>query len=124
MRSGEWGIVEGGRAATRVMVFLSDDDRHAHHGLHEELLRRAHEAGIAGATVWRGIEGFGPSGRVRSTRLPDSTSGLPVVVELIDGSEAVSRFLATVRELAPGSLVTTEQITVYQHAPPARPATS
>lgn len=101
-------------AATRIMIFLSEDDRHHHHGLHETLMTKARETGILGATVWRGIEGFGPGGHIRTSRFPDANTGLPLVVELIDSSDRLNDFLSTVHELAPGSLVTTEQIRVIR----------
>lgn len=96
--------------ATRVMVFLSEDDRVAHHRLHEALLDRAREDGLAGATLWRGIEGFGASGRLRTARFPDAATGLPLALELIDAPERIEAFLSVVRELAPGCLVTREQV--------------
>jgi uncharacterized protein len=96
--------------ATRVMVFLSEDDRIAHHGLHEALLNRAREDGMAGATVWRGIEGFGASGHLRTARFPDAATGLPLALELIDVPERIEAFLSVVHELAPGSFVTREEI--------------
>jgi hypothetical protein len=96
--------------AVRITVFLSEDDRYHHHGLHEVLLNRALEIGIVGASVWRGIEGFGPSGRVRTARFPDANTGLPLVVEVIDTDEHVDEFLRAVSELAPGSLVTRETV--------------
>ena len=96
--------------ATRVMIFLSEDDRVAHHGLHEALLNRAREDGLAGATAWRGIEGFGASGRFRTARFPDAATGLPLALELIDAPERIEAFLPVVRELAPGCFVTREQV--------------
>jgi uncharacterized protein len=96
--------------ATRVMVFFSEDDRVAHHGLHEALLTRAREDGMAGATVWRGIEGFGASGHFRTARFPDAATGLPLALELIDVPERIDAFLSVVREVAPRSFVTREQV--------------
>jgi hypothetical protein len=96
--------------ATRIMIFLSEDDRLGHHGLHETIVNRAREDGMAGATVWRGLEGFGSSGRVRTARFPDAATGLPLAVELLDAPERIEAFLAVVRELAPGSLVTRERV--------------
>ena len=98
--------------ATRIVVFLSEDDRSGHHGLHETLLNRAREDGLAGATVWRGIEGFGASGRIRTSRFPDAMIGLPVTVELVDTPERIEAFLPVVKELAPGSFVTREEVRV------------
>lgn len=106
-------------AATRVMIFLSEDDRLHHHGLHEELLSSARAQGILGATVWRGIEGFGPGGHVRTSRFPDANTGLPLVVECIDSAERIDEFLNVVHDLAPGSLVTKEQIRVLRGGAPS-----
>jgi hypothetical protein len=95
---------------TRLMVFLTEDDRAGRRPLYEELLERAREDGMAGASAWRGIEGFGSSRRLRTSRFPDTVVGLPIVVEVIDVPERVEAFLAVVRTLAPGSLVTSEQV--------------
>ena len=103
--------------AVRIMIFLSEDDRHHHHGLHEVLLKRALDQGVIGASVWRGIEGFGTSGRVRTMRFPDAITGLPLAVEFIDKADRMEEFLATVAELAPGSLVTKESILLSRSAP-------
>jgi PII-like signaling protein len=92
------------------MVFLSEDDRVGHHSAADTLLQRARAAGLSGATIWRGIEGFGASGHVRAARLPDLARGLPLVVELIDDEQAIADFLPVVRELANGALVTTETV--------------
>ena len=102
--------------ATRVMVFLSEDDRHGHHALHEAIMNRAREDGMAGATVWRGIEGFGSSGHIRTARFPDAATGLPLAVELLDAPERIEAFLAVVHDLAPGSLVTREQVEMTRFA--------
>lgn len=103
-------------AAIRVMVFLSEDDRSEHHGLAEVLLGRAREDGIAGATLWRGIEGFGATGHLRGTRFPDVDLGLPLVLEVVDAPEGIEEFLSAVHELAPGSFVTCEDVTVVRGA--------
>lgn len=95
---------------TRLMVFLSEDDRAGHRGVHEQLLERARHDGMAGATVWRGVEGFGTSGRLRTTRFPDMAAGLPLAFELIDTPERVDAFMAVVKDLAPGALVTREPV--------------
>lgn len=109
-------------AGTRLMVFLSEDDRTGHRGLHEVLLERAREDGLAGATVWRGIEGFGPSGRLRTTRFPDAVTGLPVVLEVIDVPERVDAFVSVVKRLAPGALVTRESVRMTRRQAVAPPS--
>ena len=108
--------------ATRLMVFLSEDDRVGHRGLHEALLERAREDGMAGATVWRGIEGFGSSGRLRTARFPDALTGLPLVVEVVDSPERIDGFVSVVKHLAPGSLITLESVRTSRHGPGRSPA--
>jgi PII-like signaling protein len=94
------------------MVFLTEDDRLGHRPLADALVEHAQEAGLAGATVWRGIEGFGRSGHLRTTRFPDVARGRPLVVEVVDRPDKVASFVPTVRELAPDALLTTEAVTV------------
>ena len=111
--------MSGGRPATRLLIFVSEDDRIGHRGIADLLVERAHERGMAGATVWRGIEGFGATRHLRAARLPDLARGLPLVVEVIDDEQAVDAFLPVVRELAAGALVTTETVTIASAGAPS-----
>jgi PII-like signaling protein len=106
---------------TRIMIFLSEDDRAHHHGLYQALLERAREDGMAGATIWRGIEGFGSSGHIRTTRFPDMATGLPLALEIIDLPERIEAFLPVVKELAAGSFVTREQVLMTRLVPTSTP---
>lgn len=98
--------------AARLMVFLTEDDRVGHRSTAEALLERALTAGLMGATIWRGIEGFGANGQLRAARLPDLARGLPLVLEMIDDEAALEAFLPTVHELAQGALVTMEPVEI------------
>ena len=98
--------------ATRLVVFLTEDDRAGHRSLYETLLKLARDQGMAGATVWRGVEGFGAAGIVRTSRFPDAASGLPVMLEVIDSSAKVDTFLDALAEVAPGAFVTREIVSV------------
>ena len=95
---------------TRVVVFLSEDDRYHHHGSGDELLERARSLGMAGATLWRGVEGFGASGHRRTTRFPDVADGLPLLLEVVDVDDRIEAFLQAVHQVAPGALVTRERV--------------
>jgi PII-like signaling protein len=114
--------VDMGAQATRLVIFLSEDDRIGNRGLHEALLERAREDGMAGATVWRGVEGFGSSGRLRTARFPDVSAGLPLAVELIDTPERIEGFVSVVKRLAPGSLVTRESVQMWRPVQGRAPA--
>jgi uncharacterized protein len=107
-----------GEGLTRITVYLTEDDRTGHHGTAELLAERGRTAG-AQITMRRGKEGFGASGHLRAERLPDLARGLPLVVELVAGAQALAILLAEVRELAPGALVTTEELLAFDSSPAA-----
>ena len=104
-----------GGTMTRIGVFLSEDDRVGRRLVVDVLVDRAREASMAGATVWRGVEGFGPSGHVRSDRFPDAGRGLPMMVELVDERSRIDAFLDVVRQLAPDALVVRDVVNVVGH---------
>jgi PII-like signaling protein len=106
----------------RLMVFLTEDDRSGRLPLYKVLLDRAREDGLAGATVWRGVEGFGGSGRLRTMRFPDAAMGLPLAVEVIDAAERIDAFVSAVKELAPGALVTREPVQMARRDADWQPA--
>ena len=70
--------------ALRVTVFLGEDDRYHHRPLSTEIVHRAHAAGLAGASVVRGCEGFGASSRIHTARLVSLSEDLPVIVIIVD----------------------------------------
>jgi PII-like signaling protein len=109
----------GDRVATRIMVFFSEEDRVGHRDLEETLLERARADGMAGATIWRAVEGFGASGRVHTGRFPDAGSDVPVALEVIDAPDRIDAFLEAVRAVAPTSFVTSEEIRTTRFGPPA-----
>jgi hypothetical protein len=108
-------MVRAERSGTRLMIFLSEDDRVGRRVASEVLLQRAREDGMAGATLWRGVEGFGRAGKVRSTRFVDAAQGAPLVLELIDETGRIDEFLGVVAELAPWALVTREPVDIVRH---------
>lgn len=98
--------------AVRLMVFLTEDDRVDHRSAADVLLRRAHDLGLSGATVWRGVEGFGRSGHVRAARLPDLARGLPLLLDVIDREAAIESFIPAIGEVVPDALVVTQPVRV------------
>lgn len=100
--------------AVRLTVFLSERDQVGHRAAHDVILQRAEEEGLAGATVWRGIEGFGASGQLRTSRFPDQAVDLPIVVELLDRPEVIEEFAAVVARLLPAAVVVREHVSVLR----------
>ncbi|MDA8263491.1 MAG: DUF190 domain-containing protein [Actinomycetota bacterium] len=99
-------------AATRMVIFLREEDRVGHRRLYEVIVERAREEGMAGATVWRGIEGFGFTGRTQPGGFPGASGQPPIAVEVLDAPERVEAFLGVVRELAPHCFVIWEPVLV------------
>ncbi|MDA8103426.1 MAG: DUF190 domain-containing protein [Nitrospiraceae bacterium] len=97
-------------AATRMVICLREDDRLGPRRLYEVIIERAREDGMAGATVWRGIDGFGPSGRIQGGSTPGVSGQPPIAVEVLDTRERVEAFLGVVRELAPHCSVIWEPV--------------
>ncbi len=108
--------------ALLVRVFLGEADKVRHTPLYEAIVRAAREAGLAGATVWRGMMGFGAASRIRSAKLLDLSSDLPIVLEIADREDRMTSFLPTLQRLMNeadcGGLVTMEKVQIirYTHA--------
>ncbi|MFM9445689.1 DUF190 domain-containing protein [Streptomyces acidiscabies] len=109
-------------SALRLTVLTGENDTVNHRPLYAEIVHRAHAAGLAGASVFRGIEGFGASSRVHTTRLLSLSEDLPVVVVIVDTEERVRAFLPQLDELVGGGLVTLEPCEVVTYT--GRPAGS
>ncbi|MDO0917409.1 DUF190 domain-containing protein [Streptomyces sp. DT2A-34] len=92
--------------ALRVTVFIGENDTWHHKPLYSEIVHRAHAAGLAGASVFRGIEGFGASSVIHTSRLLSLSEDLPVAIVIVDTEERVRAFLPQLDELVTEGLVT------------------
>lgn len=102
-------------AASRLTIYIGESDTWHHKPLYTELVHRAHAAGLAGASVFRGIEGFGSSSKVHTSRLLSLSEDLPVAVVIIDLAERIEAFLPQVDEVVGEGLVTIDEVTVRVH---------
>lgn len=91
--------------ALRLTVVIGEHDTWHHRPLYSEIVHRAHAAGLAGASVFRGIEGFGASSVVHTSRLLSLSEDLPVAVIIVDTEERVRAFLPRLDELVTEGLV-------------------
>jgi uncharacterized protein len=85
--------------ALRLTIFVGEADRWHHRPLYTEIVHRAHAAGLAGASVLRGIEGYGASSRIHTNRLLSLSEDLPIVVVIVDAEDRVRAFLPQLDEL-------------------------
>ncbi|MDH6697750.1 DUF190 domain-containing protein [Streptomyces griseoviridis] len=101
--------------ALRLTVFIGENDVWHHKPLYSEIVHRAHAAGLAGASVFRGVEGFGASSRIHTSRLLSLSEDLPVAVVVVDTEERIRAFLPQLDELVQDGLVTLDACEVVRY---------
>ncbi len=102
------------RSAARLTVLLGEDDHYKHRPRYHEIVRRARGAGLAGASVWRGVEGYGVSSRIHTTRMLDLAENLPVMVMIIDDAQLLRDFVVANAELFASGTVTLSAVQMWQ----------
>jgi len=95
-----------------LRVFIGESDRYEGKPLYEWLVRRAREHGLAGATVLRGLEGYGARSRLHTAKILRLSSDLPIVVEIVDTIEKIESFLPVIDEAVSEGLATVEKVDV------------
>ncbi|MGW0080945.1 DUF190 domain-containing protein [Streptomyces sp. NPDC003393] len=102
-------------SALRVTVLIGENDTWHHKPLYSEIVHRAHAAGLAGASVFRGVEGFGASSLIHTSRLLSMSEDLPVAVVIVDTEERVRTFLPQLDELVTEGLVMLDDCEVIRY---------
>lgn len=105
--------------AKLLRIFLGESDKHHQQPLYETIVFEAKKQSLSGATVTRGIMGFGPNSKIHTAKLFDISSDLPVVVEIVDTLEKINDFIQTVEQLfeesKSGGLITIEKAQVIRY---------
>jgi PII-like signaling protein len=96
-----------------LRIFIGENDRYEGHPLYEWIVRKAREHGLAGATVLRGIEGFGAHSRLHTAKVLRLSSDLPIVVEIVDTEEKIESFLPLIDDAVKEGLATVERVEVH-----------
>lgn len=102
-------------AAQRLTIFVGESDRWHHRSLTAEILHRAHHAGLAGGSVFRGVAGFGASGLVHTTHVLSLSDDLPMAVVIVDAAERIQGFLPQLDELISEGLVIVDDVEVVRY---------
>ena len=105
-----------------LRIYLGESDKHEGKPLYEWIVLKAREAGLAGATVLRGIEGFGAHSRLHTAKILRLSEDLPIVVEIVDAREKVEAFLPVVDGAVREGLATVERVQVRFYRSGVRPA--
>ena len=106
-----------------LRIFTGEIDKIGHTPLYEVIVLAARNAGIAGATVLRGILSYGASSHLHTAKLIDISEDLPIVIEIIDTEEKINAFIPVVQDLfeqcGRGGLITVEKVEVLYYKPKA-----
>ena len=100
-----------------LRIFVGESDHIDGHPLYESVVLKAREAGLAGATVLRGLMGFGAHSRLHTAKVLRLSEDLPIVIEIVDKPERIDAFLPTLDGMIREGMVTLEkvQIIAYRH---------
>ena len=95
-----------------LRIFIGESDRWEGHPLYEAIVQEARKQGLAGATVFRGHEGFGAHSRIHTSRILRLSEDLPIVIEIVDSEDKIQPFLSVLDKMVTEGLVTVEKATV------------
>lgn len=102
-----------------MRIFIGESDRHGHRPLYEVLVELLRKEGFAGATVLKGVSGFGAHSVYHTQKLLDLSADLPLIVEVVDSQEKIDAVMPCIDEMMGGGMITLEKVSVvrYSHNP-------
>jgi len=107
--------------AVLLRIFIGESDKIGHLPLYEAIVKQARDTGLAGATVLKGVLGYGATARIRTTKILDLSADLSMVVEIVDEESKIETFQNSLSALMDsancGGLVTLENIRVIHYVP-------
>lgn len=101
--------------AELLRIFIGESDRFEGRPLYEAIVEEARKRGMAGATVLRGLMGFGASSRLHTVKVLRISEDLPMVVEIADRTERIEAFLPELERMVPEGLITVEKVRVVAY---------
>jgi hypothetical protein len=105
----------------RLTIFVDVDDIWHHKPLYHEIVHRAHQAGLAGATVLRGIEGYGAGSAIHTSRILSLAEDLPAVVVIVDTEDKVREFLPSLDDLVTEGMAVLDEVDVITYVGTSTP---
>jgi len=98
-----------------LRIFIGESDRWHGHPLYEAIVHKIREMGIAGATVIRGIEGFGSHSRMHTAKILRLSEDLPIVIEVVDKAENIQKILPEIDGMIDEGLITLEEVQIIAY---------
>ena len=103
--------------AELLRIFIGESDKHGHEPLYEAIVNLARRRGLAGATVLRGLMGFGAESHLHTAKLLRLSEDLPIVIEIVDRAERIDELLDELDPMIADGLVTRERVRVVRYRP-------
>ncbi len=98
-----------------MRIFIGESDRFEHRPLYEVLVELLRKEGFAGATVLRGVSGFGANRIYHTQKLLDLSADMPMVIEVVDSQEKISAIMPQIDAMMGGGMITLEKATVIRY---------
>ena len=101
-----------------IRIFIGEADKHAGRPLYEVIVEEARKRGMAGATVLKGVMGFGAASRIHTAKILRLSEDLPLVIEIVDRPDRIEAFLPWLDEVVNDGLILIEdaRVLLYRHA--------
>lgn len=111
--------MEINKDAKLLRIFIGESDKHYGKPVYEEIVLKAREIGLAGATVSKGIMSYGANSKIHTAKLLTLSEDLPVIIEIVDNLEKIEKFVPIVNEIFEtaniGGLVTIEKVEIIKY---------
>jgi PII-like signaling protein len=105
--------------AKLLRIFIGESDKIRHIPLYEAIVKEAKTIGLAGATAWRGILAYGPTSRIKTAKILDLSSDMPIIIEITDDEQKINDFLPKLHQIFEeancGGLVTVEKVQIIKY---------
>ncbi len=98
-----------------LRIFVGESDKHGSRPLYQAIVELLRERGLAGATVLRGVEGFGAGSELHTHRILRLSEGLPMVIECVDTAERIDEILPALDDMVVEGMVTVERVEVVTY---------
>ena len=98
-----------------LKICISEDAQFKGHSMYDYIVKQCKAAGMAGATVYRGIEGYGRANKLHAAKVLELSGGLPIIIEIVDQEEKIERLLPMIREIVHEGLVITQDVRVIKY---------
>ncbi|NLI91533.1 MAG: DUF190 domain-containing protein [Peptococcaceae bacterium] len=107
--------------ARRIRIYIGEASKYKGTVLYHTIVLKAKELGLAGVTVFRGIEGFGANSRIKTAKILELSHDLPIVIDIVDSIEYIEKIIPFLDEAVQEGLITVEDLEIIRYSPKREP---